>query len=85
MRKKEVDRLDAMVDSVSGEMKKKLRMKHREGKRGWETNMTRLLESLNRHMTRKDYLDVAILASMIYYFQWRNSMREVSLPIQRMR
>jgi hypothetical protein len=85
MRKKEMDRLNAMVDSVAEEMKKKLGMKYREGLRGWETDMTRLLELLDKNISQKDYLDVAILAAMIYHFQWRNSGQGVSLSIARAR
>ena len=56
-------------------MRQRLYEKYYQGRRGWKTNITDLLERLDRANYRRDFLDAAILAAMLYDFQQRNSQK----------
>ena len=70
----ELARLNDLVERTATAMRDKLHRKHAQGKRGWERNVTTLLEGLHRADLRKDYLDICNYAAMLYDYQQRNAM-----------
>ena len=68
--------LNDLVERTSAAMWSRLQAKHHEGRRGWKTEITDLLTRFDSACARRDFLDAAILAAMLYDFQQRNAQRQ---------
>lgn len=78
MVRNEQEQLIDLVERTADAMTARLLAKHHEGRRGWRTDIGGLIDRLHRAVYRQDYLDVSILAAMLYDYQRRNAQREVT-------